>query len=141
MRAALLSFFVNIGLCLELKDIWSTQGLAVASTVAVIVQAAYLQRALTARRPELSFGPLMRDLAKIVAASAGMGTAVALGKWGLSSAGSGMAMDMLRLVLLIPVGAGVFAAIAFALKLEGRQELVDLVRRRLTGGSSESSDS
>jgi hypothetical protein len=42
---------------------------------------------------------------------------------------------------LIPVGAGVFAAIAFALKLEGRQELVDLVRRRLTGGSSESSDS
>ena len=141
MRAALLSFFVNIGLCLELKDIWSTQGLAVASTVAVIVQAAYLQRALTARRPELSFGPLMRDLAKIVAASAGMGIAVALGKWGLSSAGSGMAMDLLRLVLLIPVGAGVFAAIAFALKLEGRQELVDLVRRRLTGGSSESSDS
>ncbi len=139
MWAALLSFFVNIGLCFALKDVWSTQGLAVASTIAVMVQAAYLQRALTMRRPELSFSPLARDLAKIVVSSVGMGIAVAFGKWGLSSAGSGMAMDLLRLAMLIPVGAGVFAALAFALKLEGRQELVNLVRRRLTGTASDSS--
>ena len=141
VRAALLSFVVNIGLCFALKGIWSTQGLAIASNVAVMVQAWYLQWALTSRRPELAFGPLARDLGKIVVASAGMGIAVALGSWGLSSAGPGMAMDLLRLVILIPVGAGVFAATVFMLKLEGRQELVDIVRRRLAGSSSDRADS
>lgn len=137
VRAALISFVVNIGLCFALKGPFSTQGLAIASNVAVIVQAWYLQRALTARRPELGFAPMGRDLAKIGGASVIMGLVVAVGVAGFDSLAVGFGPDLVRIVVLIPLGGLVFAGMAFAFRLEGREELIQIVRQRLLGKASE----
>lgn len=139
VRAAVVSFVVNIGLCFALKGPLSTQGLAIASNVAVIVQAWYLQRALTAGRSELAFSPLGRDLVKIVGASAAMGMVVAVGVAAFDGIAVGFLQDVVRLMILIPLGALVFGGMAFALRLEGREELVQIMRQRLSGNSADTS--
>jgi putative peptidoglycan lipid II flippase len=133
VKAAVLSFVVNIGLALLLKDHFGTLGLAMASTVAVVVQALYLQVALTRRRPELGVAPLWGDGLKIMVAAAVMGLVVWLGGRVTDAWGETWLVDVIRLGLLIPIGAGTFAGLAFLLRLEGRDELLGLLRRRLAG--------
>ncbi|GAB5562603.1 MAG: murein biosynthesis integral membrane protein MurJ [Synoicihabitans sp.] len=131
VQAALLSFVLNVSLCLLLMGPFSTVGLALASNIAVLAQAVYLQYRLTAKRPELNFRPLLLDLSKIVVGSIAMGVVVYVGLMvmaGLDQEGWGSA---LRLVILIPAGAGTFAVSAYVLKLEGRDELRDLLMSKL----------
>lgn len=131
VRAAFISFVVNIGLCFVLKGPFSTMGLAMASNVAVIVQAVFLQRALTASRGELAFAPIGKDLAKIVISSIVMGCVVAAGVGAFAWGGAGWGWDLARLVVLIPAGGLVFAGMAYGLHLEGREDLLRLLRARL----------
>jgi putative peptidoglycan lipid II flippase len=130
VRAAALSFVVNLGLSILLMRWLSTLGLAVASNFAVLAQAWYLQRKLGQRLPGLGFGPLLPNLGKIIVASGLMGAVV----WGAlhltpTSARIGPLRDLLVVGAIIPLAAAAYAALLWVMKIEGREELEAMVRR------------
>ena len=130
VRAALFSFVVNLGLSFALMGPLSTVGLAVAGNVAIVAQAWYLQRQLATEHPGLRFTHLARDLMKIVGASLVMGLAVA-GGWRLwpHVVAAGKAADGLGLAVLISAGVMLYAGSLWALRIEGREELVALFNK------------
>ena len=130
VKAAFASFVVNIGLCFALKGPFGTMGLAMAGTISIVVQAVWLQLQLTRSRPELAVAVLFRDFAKILVSSAVMGGVLLGGRLLTEGMDDEFWSDLIRLVILIPLGAGSFAAMAVLLKLEGRDELWGMVRRR-----------
>lgn len=137
VRAAFISFAVNLGLSFLLMGPLSTVGLAVASNVAVVVQAWYLQLHLARKQPALAFCHLAKDAAKVLAASLVMGAAVAAGWWARGWAPKGALIDAVALAVLISGGALLYAGLVWVFKIEGRDELADLVRRRVKGAGGE----
>ncbi len=135
VRAAALSFIVNIVLSVVLMHWFSTVGLAAASNLAVLVQAWYLQTRLSRKLAGLGFAPLWSNLGKIVVASALMGVVV----WGGAKLAArlpltGKAQDLVIVAGLIPAACGVYGALLWALKIEGREELTALwtrIRRKV----------
>ncbi len=130
VRAAALSFVVNLVLSLVLMRWFSTTGLAAASNLAVLVQAVYLQLKLSRRLPGLGFGPLLPNLAKILAAAALMGVVV----WGGGRLVGGFAWpvkihDLVLVAGLIPLAVAIYGALLWAFKIEGREELGQLLAR------------
>jgi putative peptidoglycan lipid II flippase len=124
VHAAMISFVVNIVLSVALMKPLETVGLAIASNIAVIVQAVYLQIALARKHEGLAFHHVTRDLVKVIAAALIMGALVAGGRWGwLQLVAHTKRMDALGLVLLILAGAGVYAALLWLLRIEGRDDL------------------
>ncbi|MEY3774144.1 MAG: putative peptidoglycan biosynthesis protein MurJ [Verrucomicrobiota bacterium] len=133
VRAAAWSFVVNLGLSLLLMRWFSTVGLAVAGTLAVGVQAWYLQTHLQRRLPGLGFAPLLPNLGKILLASLVMGVVVWAGwRWVGGLALANRTVDLLAIGGLIPVGAAVYAALLWGFKIEGRTEL-ELMLRKFCG--------
>lgn len=133
VRAAAWSFVVNLGLSLLLMRWFSTVGLAVAGTLAVGVQAWYLQTHLQRRLPGLGFAPLLPNLGKILLASLVMGVVVWAGWRGVGGlALANRTADLLAIGGLIPVGAAVYAALLWGFKIEGRTEL-ELMLRKFRG--------
>ncbi len=133
VRAAAWSFVVNLGLSLLLMRWFSTVGLAAAGTIAVAVQAWYLQTRLQRRLPALGFGPLLSNLGKIGLAGALMGAAVWAG-WrflgGLTI--NERTADLLAVAGLVPLGAAFYAGLLWVLKIEGRAEL-ELILQKIRG--------
>ena len=124
VRAAALSFVVNLGLSLVLMVPWGTIGLAVASNIAVVVQAIYLQTHLARKRSSLAFHHVARDLGKVVVAAGVMGAMVTAGWWAWSHyAHAGKLADALGLLVLIGVGVLVYAALVWWMRIEGRDDL------------------
>ncbi len=124
VRSAALSFVVNLVLSIVLMKTLSTVGLALASNLAVLVQAIYLQVGLTRRLPGLHFAPVLPNLGKITLASALMGLAV----WGGAKFVAGLSLpekgrDFVAVVGLIPLACALYGAALWALKIEGREEL------------------
>jgi putative peptidoglycan lipid II flippase len=124
VRAAALSFVVNLVLSLLLMRLFSTVGLALASTLAVLVQAWYLQSRLARKQTGLSFAPLLPNLGKIVAATALMGAAV----WGGLKLAAGLTVtlmvhDILIIAGLIPLAVVLYGALLWIMNIEGREEL------------------
>ncbi|MSU48232.1 MAG: murein biosynthesis integral membrane protein MurJ [Opitutus sp.] len=138
VRVAATSFALNLGLSLLLMGPLDAPGLVLASTVAVIVQTLLLQRALGARLPGMQFGELWTSLAKIFGATLAMVAVVAGGWQGLRHVGrGGHASDVIAIFGLIPLGVAVYGATLWALRIEGREELVAMfakVRARFGGG-------
>ena len=139
VRAALLSFGVNLFLSIVLMGPGGTVGLAVAGNVAIVVQAWYLQRALASKHDGLRFHHLARDLVKVILASVIMGIVVAVGWWGwLRTVGASRATDAVALLVLIAVGVTVYIALMWALKIEGREDVAAIIakaRNRRSGGA------
>ena len=130
VRAAVLSFIVNLALSIALMGPLGTVGLALAGNVAIIVQAWYLQRRLAGGHEGLRFGHLVGDLAKVIVASVVMGGVVAAGWWAWSRAlPATKVCDALGLALLIGLGVAVYAALLWAAKIEGRDELATVVAK------------
>ncbi len=130
VRAALLSFGVNLVLSVALMGRLGTVGLAVAGNVAIIVQAWYLQRALARKHDALRFAHLARDLGKVIVASVIMGVAVAAGWWiWIRLVTANQTTDAVALILLIAAGVGIYGALMWALKLEGREDLAAMLSR------------
>ncbi len=132
--AAGLSFVVNLGLSIALMDRLSTVGLALASTLAVLAQAWFLQVRLSRKLPGLGFAPLLPNLGKIIAAAAVMGAVV----WGGLRLADGFALapkvhDVLVIAGLIPLAVAVYGGLLWLLKIEGREEL-DLILAKLRDG-------
>jgi putative peptidoglycan lipid II flippase len=139
VRAALISFVVNLVLSLVLMRFLGTVGLAVAGNVAIVVQAWYLQRMLSRGHEGLHFKHLWRDLIKVVGASLVMGVMVSIGlaAWNLTVRVSHI-WDAVGLTLMIGLGIGVYAGLIWMLKIEGRAELGEMLgklRAKLTSGS------
>lgn len=125
VRAAVLSFIVNLGLSVVLMGPLGTVGLALASNLAVVVQAAYLQWHLVRKHAGLGFSHLVRDLAKVLGAGLVMGGVVVAG-WRLWSHAVPVTRltEILGLALVISGGAAVYGALLWMLKIEGRADLV-----------------
>ena len=130
VKAAAMSFVINVSFSFALMGPFSTMGLALASNLAVLAQAFYLQFALRRKRPELKFSAVGIDVFKIVVSSIAMGLVV----WGLLKLsggwGTGFGVELLRLVVLVPIGAAVFGGGVWFLKLEGKDELMAILRRK-----------
>ena len=132
VRAAGLSFVTNIVLSIILMQWFSTAGLALASNVAVVVQALYLQHHLRQRREDFQFAPQMSNLGKILLATLIMGA----GLWAGSRLIGGLALSQrweawLSVAGLIPAAAAVYAGAVWLLRVEGREEVEQLVARLL----------
>lgn len=124
VRAAAISFVVNIVLSLVLMRWLSTVGLALAGNLAVVAQAWYLQVKLSAKLPGLGFAPLLPNLGKIFAASLLMGLAVWGGVKALAwVALTGKAHDLVVVAGVIPAACAVYGAMLWVMKIEGREEL------------------
>lgn len=130
VRAALVSFFVNLGLSLTLMGPLGTVGLAIASNVAVMVQAIYLQVQLTKKYPALAFSFVRSDLLKILTGAAIMGVVVA-GGWELRQGffPPAKVADAVAVVGLIFGGALVYAGLVWMLRIEGRDDLRAVVTK------------
>jgi putative peptidoglycan lipid II flippase len=134
VRAAVLSFVVNVALSFALMGKLSTTGLAFASTLATVVQAWFLQRRLAKRRPELALAHLGGDLVKILVASALMG-GVVWGGWYAWTRFMPVSVwsDAAAVGSLVAGGVVVYGAIVWSLRLEGREEIIQMVRQKLSG--------
>jgi putative peptidoglycan lipid II flippase len=130
VKAALLSFVVNIALMVALMGWLSTVGLAVASTVASAVQAVYLQLHLARKHAGLAFHFLVGDLAKIVVASVVM-TGVVWAAWSgwIAAVPRARMLDVFGMVAIIALGVAVYGGIVWALRIEGREDVTALLGR------------
>lgn len=130
LRAAIVSFLVNVVLSLVLMGPLSTLGLAIASTAAIAVQAFHLQWHLARRHEGLAFRHLAGDMGKVVLASAAMALVVAAGWWGWGRMFAPAKMsDLAGIVVLIAMGVSVYAGLVWLLKIEGREELRAMLKR------------
>jgi putative peptidoglycan lipid II flippase len=131
VHAALLSFGVNLVLSLVLMEPYGTVGLALASNVAVLAQAVYLQIHLARQQEGLGFRALVGDLVKVIVAAVVMGGVVA-GGWEIWTRffPPTKISDAVALVMLIGAGVGVYAAVVWALKIQGREDITALLKRR-----------
>lgn len=129
VRAAALSFVVNLGLSLVLMRYFSTVGLAVASTVAVVVQTVYLQAHLVRKNAGFGLGGLLPNLAKIAVATGVLGGVVWGGRRAIESLVAGKLADVLVVVLVIPAAALAYGFVLWGLRIEGREDIEQLMQK------------
>ena len=130
VRAALLSFIVNIVLSFALMGPLSIVGLAIAGNVAIIVQAWYLQVQLARKTPQLAARHLLGDLGKIAVASTVMGLLVAAGWWSVARLLARTQLtDAIAVAGLVVAGISVYGGVLWLLRIEGREELTALIGR------------
>ncbi|HXS30997.1 MAG TPA: murein biosynthesis integral membrane protein MurJ [Steroidobacteraceae bacterium] len=137
VRAAGISFVVNVALSIVLMRWFSTVGLAMASNLAVLAQAIFLQVRLTRRLSGLGFAPMLPSLGKIMVASSLMGGLVWGGAELIARLGlPAKVQDLLAVCGLIPLAGAAYGGLLLALKIEGREELGELwakIRAKLPG--------
>lgn len=135
VRAAVLSFGLNLGLSLLLMPRLGTMGLAVAGNVAVVAQAVYLQVHLARKHPGFGLAALGPNLLKIVGATVLMGVFVGVAARVVAALPLGGAVpDLIVIAGVIPAAAGIYVALLWLLRIEGRAELQAVlakVRERL----------
>ncbi len=130
VRAAIVSFFVNITLSLTLMHWFSILGLALASNLAIVVQAWFLQVRLSRKADGLALRHLWSDLLKIALAAAVMGIVVHLGwHWVAPHVFRHPGRTALALGVLISVGVTLYGSMAWAMQIEGLAEVKVLVAR------------
>lgn len=129
VRAAALSFVVNLGLSLVLMRYFSTVGLALASTAAVVVQTIYLQAHLVRKHAGFGLRGLLPNLGKIALATAVLGAVVWFGWRAMQVLVAGRLADLLVVVLVIPAAALIYGIILWALRIEGREDIEQLMSK------------
>lgn len=141
VRAAALSFVVNVVLSLVLMRWLSTVGLALASTAAVMAQAAFLQAKLTRKDAGFAVAPLLPNLGKIVVATLAMGVAVWAAHRGVAALPvPDRVADFIVVLGVIPFAAALYGAALWVLRIEGREDLEQIlgrVRAKLGGGAAQ----
>lgn len=130
VRAAALSFAVNLGLSVVLMQWLSTVGLALASTVAVMAQAAFLQSRLVRKLDGLSAAPLLPSLGKILVGALLMAGVVWISSRGVAWLGlPHRVADLLTVLGVIPLGAASYGAALWVLRIEGREDLEQVLAK------------
>ena len=132
VKVATIDFVLNVILSITLMHLMGVRGLVIASTSAIIVQTLLLQRALVKKIPGLTFKPLWISLLKVIAATALMAIVVA-GLWHYVDTWlvANLVKGLVAVGFIIPFAVAVYGALLFVLKIEGREELVSLVKRKL----------
>ncbi len=130
VRIAGMGFLVNLALSLILMRHFGATGLALANLISVTIQTALLQLRLTRRLPGMGLDRQARDLGKVILATCGM-AAMVFGAMALleARAPEGRWSDILAVGVVIPMAVGVYALLAWLLRLEGRREMETLLRR------------
>jgi len=132
VRAAWWSFLTNVGASLVLMHWFGATGLALGATVAVVLQATYLQTHLAREHPGLAFRHLAPHLAKVSGASLIMGVVVAGAAWAWERQVGGQGWrGVAELAVVIALGAGAYFASVWMLRVEGREEVAALVRQKM----------
>lgn len=130
VRAAALSFAANLVLSIVLMHWFSTTGLALASNLAVLVQAWFLQTRLSRKLSGLGFAPLLPSLGKILMATLLMGLVVKGGEKLIETLRpAGRSHDLFVVLGLIPVACGFYGALLWIFKIEGREEIETLLQK------------
>jgi putative peptidoglycan lipid II flippase len=140
VKIAAIDFCVNIVVTLTLVFGlgWGVVGIAIASTTAIIVQTVLLARALAGKFPDIGYAQLRPSLLKVFAGTALMAGVVGLGWRSVDRlALTPTWRDALAIFGLIPLGGAVYAAAIWLLRIEGREELAALWRRRRGRGQDE----
>lgn len=136
VRAAVISLLVNIAGSLLLMRPFGTVGLAIAGNLATVAQLVYLQLRLKRRNEQLGVSPVLPDLLKIVTATMLMSVVVAsLWRVGAGFAASGRTAESLLLLVVIGAGAVVCGVSLWFLRIQGRDDLVAMLRRRGSRGN------
>jgi putative peptidoglycan lipid II flippase len=132
VKVASVSFVINIGLSLLLKDRLGAVGLVLASTAAVVVQTILLQRILARRLTGMRFGDLWRTIGKVALATIALGAVVTPGWWGVRELMHGArSADLVAILVLIPASVLVYGGCLWVLRVEGREELGILMKKML----------
>ena len=132
VKIAAIDFGVNIVVTVALVFGFGlgVVGIAIASTTAIMVQTALLAVALSRRFPDLALSRLRPSLIKVLAGTALMALAVGIGWHGLDRLPLTQRLrDVIAIFGLIPLGAAVYVAAIWLLRIEGRDELTGIFRR------------
>jgi putative peptidoglycan lipid II flippase len=132
VHAAVVSLIVNVLLSLILPRFWGVTGLALASNLAMVVQALMLAVLASRRFDELHWWNLTGDIVKIFIACGAMTFAVLLCEDFLSvhSAASGF-LRSITLAASIGLGIAAYGTSLWLLKIEGRDALWRMLTSRL----------
>ena len=125
---------MNLGLSWLLKDVLGAPGLVLASTAAIVLQTLLMQHCLARALPGMGLGDLWRTIGQVLLATLAMGLLVAAGARLLPGAGLSLRQaDVLAVGGLIPLGAAVYAAGLWLLRVEGREEFTRAFQRWRAG--------
>ncbi len=137
VRVGFGAFLLNLMLSISLMLWLGTNGLALASNLAIAAQTLVLQWLLGRRIPALAAHAQVRSLLGIGLAAVVMGLIVGGGFWGLRQLSLRSLVEAaLALGVLIPLGTAAYFAVALAMRLDGLEEIRVLVRHlhdRFTG--------
>ncbi len=130
VRVATIDFLINLALSLLLMRWFGAAGLVIASTCAIIAQALLLHRELHQALPQMSLAPLAASFGKIAVAATSMGVVV----WGGAQLAAHLPLapkmrDFVTIVGLIPLAIAVYGGLLWALKIEGREELSQILAK------------
>jgi len=132
VKVATIDFVLNVVLSITLMHVMGVKGLVIASTSAIIVQTILLQRALVKKLPNLTFRPLWVSLLKVIAATALMACVVAVFWHYVDNLNvTNLTKGFFTVGIIIPAAIIVYGSLLFVFKIEGREELVALVKRKL----------
>jgi putative peptidoglycan lipid II flippase len=124
------SFLVNLALSLVLMRTHGTNGLALASNIAVVVQTIALQSILGHRHPELKVSAQFRGLAGALMLAIVMGAVVFGGMLVVDGLDLGsFATALISVCLLIPLGAAAYFGCGMLFRVDGLDEARGLVAR------------
>lgn len=130
--AAAWSLAVNVVGGLVLMRWLGAPGLALASTLGVVAQSIWLQSRLGRVHEGLRLSCLLPHLLRVAAAAVAMGAAVrATDLAWRARVEPSIWTDAAGLALAVGVGVAVFALAAWLARVEGRDEIVALIRRKL----------
>ena len=129
VKVAVVDFIANVILSLVLRQWLGASGLVLASTTAIVLQTLLLQRALVRKLPGLSFAPLWPSLGKVLVATLAMSAFVAGGWHWLAARGLGRVGDGIAIAGLIPAGVLLYGVSLWLLKIEGREDFVELLTK------------
>jgi putative peptidoglycan lipid II flippase len=144
VKIAAIDFLVNIAITATLVFGFGLGviGIAIASTTAIIVQTVLLARALTRRFPALGLARLLPSLLKVLAGTAVMSVVVGAGWHGVGLLPlTPRLREIVGIFGLIPLGGVVYGAAIWLLRVEGREELTSLWRRRRASATPLPTDS
>lgn len=132
VRIAGVSFLVNIVLSLLLMGPFGMIGLAFANLGSIVIQSTMLQFSFSQHRRGLGLRLLIPETIKIALATGGMCGFLLLAVEQIPGwFGDGKWADAFSVLVLIPLGMGVYFGIVWLLRVEGRHEAEAVFRRFL----------
>jgi putative peptidoglycan lipid II flippase len=130
VRAALINFIINVVLSVSFMIPWGMNGLALANTLAVVFQSAFLAHLVIQRIPGNCWGQLVKPLGKILLAASIMGLSAYLGRMGCEALISGVKLSALVAVsVVMPLAIVIYFTALDWLKFQDMQMLRKLIGR------------